>query len=227
MHAERASARSPWKAAGQTCVPRRAIKHVMWWDRDMANPPEDAIYPIPHLIYSHDTGVVDFRVDEACCKRLGSRRTWSTRTATATMVGSSWQARHTLVTRSTRSCSHDWGKLRRTVQQVLKFWRCCGPGREGSGTRQQERQREARQGAREPGGRASRHATDSSGCAHVRGRDQQRGRPCDSRGRVCRCAHVRGVRGWAQQRSRPCDSRGRACRWRRDTDAYGRQPAHA
>ena len=30
-----------------------------------------------------------------------------------------------------------------------------------------------------------------------------------------------------RQRSRPCDSRGRACRWRRDTDAYGRQPAHA
>ena len=45
---------------------------VEWWDRELANPPEDVIYPIPHLIYSHDTGVVDFCVDEACCKRLAS-----------------------------------------------------------------------------------------------------------------------------------------------------------
>ena len=28
------------------------------------------MYPLPHLKYSHDTGVVDFTVETNCCKRL-------------------------------------------------------------------------------------------------------------------------------------------------------------
>ena len=70
-----------WRARSNR-IPRNKACHVVW-DMDLANAPEDVIYPMPHLIYSHDTGVVGFRVDEACTAANVSRRTWSTRTATA------------------------------------------------------------------------------------------------------------------------------------------------
>ena len=41
-------------------------------------------YALPHLNYTHNTGVVEFSVPPACCQRLASftRRSWMSRAAT-------------------------------------------------------------------------------------------------------------------------------------------------
>ena len=41
----------------------RTMTHVMWWDVRAINPAVHVMYPLPHLKYSHDTGVVDFTVE--------------------------------------------------------------------------------------------------------------------------------------------------------------------
>ena len=48
----------------------REVKHVMWWDTQAANPKREALYALPHLNYTHNTGVVEFSVPPACCLRL-------------------------------------------------------------------------------------------------------------------------------------------------------------
>ena len=53
-------------------VKSRDIKHVMWWDRDALNPPLANIYGLPHLNYTHDTGVLAFSVPLAYCQPLAS-----------------------------------------------------------------------------------------------------------------------------------------------------------
>ena len=50
----------------------RELKHVMWWDTQAINPKWEALYALPHLNYTHDTGVVEFSVSPACCQRLAS-----------------------------------------------------------------------------------------------------------------------------------------------------------
>ena len=47
----------------------RELKHVLWWDAQVINPKWDALYALPHLNYTHDTGVVEFSVPPACCQR--------------------------------------------------------------------------------------------------------------------------------------------------------------
>ena len=48
----------------------REVKHVMWWDTQAPNPKREALYALPHLNYTHNTGVVEFSVPPACCLRL-------------------------------------------------------------------------------------------------------------------------------------------------------------
>ena len=50
----------------------RVLKHVVWWDTQAINPREDNLYALPHLNYTHDTGVVEFSVAQACCQSLAS-----------------------------------------------------------------------------------------------------------------------------------------------------------
>ena len=40
----------------------REVKHVMWWDTQAINPKREALYALPHLNYTHNTGVVEFSV---------------------------------------------------------------------------------------------------------------------------------------------------------------------
>jgi hypothetical protein len=48
----------------------RVLKHVGWWNRDVLNPPDSDIYILPHLIFAHDTGVMDFSISPVLCKSL-------------------------------------------------------------------------------------------------------------------------------------------------------------
>ena len=50
----------------------RELKHVMWWDAQALNPERAALYALPHLNYTHNTGVVEFSVPPACCQPLAS-----------------------------------------------------------------------------------------------------------------------------------------------------------
>ena len=48
----------------------RVLKHVRWWNRDLLNPDDSDIYILPHLIFAHDTGVMDFSISPVLCKSL-------------------------------------------------------------------------------------------------------------------------------------------------------------
>ena len=50
----------------------RELNHVLWWDVQAVNPLSADIYGIPHLNYTHESGVVDFSVPPACCQPLAS-----------------------------------------------------------------------------------------------------------------------------------------------------------
>ena len=50
----------------------REVKHVMWWDTQAINPKREALYALPHLNYTHNTGVVEFSVPPAGCLPLVS-----------------------------------------------------------------------------------------------------------------------------------------------------------
>ena len=50
----------------------RELKDVMWWDAQALNPERAALYALPHLNYTHNTGVVEFSVPPACCQPLAS-----------------------------------------------------------------------------------------------------------------------------------------------------------
>lgn len=40
------------------------MKHVHWWDKNAVNPAEDDMYPLPHLIFTHYSGVHTFCVEQ-------------------------------------------------------------------------------------------------------------------------------------------------------------------
>jgi hypothetical protein len=48
----------------------RVLKHVRWWNKDALNPDESDMYILPHLIFAHDTGVMDFSISPVLCKSL-------------------------------------------------------------------------------------------------------------------------------------------------------------
>ena len=48
----------------------RVLKHVWWWNRDALNPAESDMYILPHLMYAHDTGVMDFSISPVLCQSL-------------------------------------------------------------------------------------------------------------------------------------------------------------
>ena len=48
----------------------RVLKHVRWWNRDALNPDESDIYILPHLIFAHNTGVMDFSISPVLCQSL-------------------------------------------------------------------------------------------------------------------------------------------------------------
>ena len=50
----------------------RELNHVFWWDVQAVNPERLHIYGIPHLKYTHESGVVDFTVPPASCQPLAS-----------------------------------------------------------------------------------------------------------------------------------------------------------
>lgn len=53
-------------------IKARVVSHVMWWDVQHRNPEARDMYPLPHLPFTHNTGVCPFHVDVDVCKSMAS-----------------------------------------------------------------------------------------------------------------------------------------------------------
>lgn len=53
-------------------VKSRVVKEVRWWDRSAVNPTDDDMYPLPHLTFTHHSGVHDFLVPPSACIAMAS-----------------------------------------------------------------------------------------------------------------------------------------------------------